>query len=162
MFDNKKPNGGCPGSKMQQSAPLADSTDGEAGGSTTRQSELAQWPVQLTLVPPTAPYFKKAHLSLVADCVPFAYNDYHKDFLKGRSIVVGCPKLDDLQSYIDKLAEIFKQNDLKSVEVLLMEVPCCGGLAHAARVACEQAGVSTPIKVTTIGVRGENFGSIDL
>ncbi|HWR82519.1 MAG TPA: hypothetical protein VN285_04390, partial [Candidatus Deferrimicrobium sp.] len=79
--------------------------------------------------------------------------------LQGRAIVIGCPKLDNLQFYVDKLTQIFAANSLRSIEVLLMEVPCCGGLAQAAKAALERAGVSVPFKVTTIGVRGEHFGS---
>jgi hypothetical protein len=129
---------------------------------TQRPSELRQWPVQLTLVPPDAPYFKDADLLVAADCIPFAYNNFHEDFLRGRAIVVGCPKLDDLNSYVEKLTEIFKVNNLRSVEVVIMEVPCCGGLAQAVEAALYKAGSQTPLKITVIGVRGEHFGSRDV
>jgi ferredoxin len=127
-----------------------------------RKSELRQWPVQLTLVSPSAPYFKNANLVIAADCVPFAYPDFHKDFLSGRALVVGCPKLDDLQSYVVKLTEIFKVNNIKSVEVLLMEVPCCGGIAQATRIAREQAGKDFPVRATVIGVQGTDLRSREL
>ena len=111
------------------------------------------------LVPPQAPYFKDAELVLTADCVPFAYADYHKDYLKGRPIAVACPKLDNLQLYVEKLTQMIKINNFKAIEVMVMEVPCCNGLFQAAVMARQNAGSDTPIKVTTIGVRGEVFGT---
>lgn len=160
MADNSKDknvSGGCPGSAMRQFSPPP--SESEKTDQSVPASQLAQWPIQLTLVPPNAPYFQDADLAVTADCVPFAYANFHQEFLKGRPIVVGCPKLDDLQSYVDKLTAIFQANKLKSVEVLLMEVPCCNGLAQATKMAIVNAGVDLPLKVTTIGVRGENFGS---
>lgn len=169
MSEKQLPAGGCPGSaprqfQTQMSTCKLPGEDSEreqsrnSGPAGSNPSALGQWPVQLTLVPPTAPYFQNADLVVTADCVPFAYADYHRDFLKGKAIVIGCPKLDNLQSYVDKLTEIFSANQLKSVEVLLMEVPCCSGLAQATKIAKERAGADFPLKVTTIGVRGENFG----
>ena len=157
MSDQNKPDlpCGCPGSAMQQFDDQAQ-TDNPTGPVPSR---LAQWPVQLTLVPPNAPYFQDADLVVVADCVPFAYGNFHGDFLKGRPIVVGCPKLDNLPAYVEKLTEIFKINKLKSVEVMLMEVPCCGGLAQATKMAVVNANADIPVKITTIGVRGENMGT---
>ncbi len=133
--------------------------DGEKKTLEPAQSELGQWPVQLMLVPTHAPYFNEADLAVTADCIPFAYGNYHQEFLKGRPLVVGCPKLDQAQIYIDKLAEIFSLNNLKSVEVLVMEVPCCSGLVQIVLMAKEKAGVTLPVRVTTIGVRGEHFGT---
>ena len=158
MNDNKKtpPAGGCPGSASQQFKPQAITSDDNTA---SQPSQLAQWPVQLMLVPPHAPYFQNAELALTADCVPFAYADFHKDYLKGRPIAVACPKLDDLEFYVNKLTEIIKVANLTGIEVLVMEVPCCNGLVHAARQARENSGADIPIKVTTIGVRGENFGT---
>ena len=153
--------GGCPGSAMRQWGERAEVSNIETrpvASSTPRAAEpsrLRQWPVQLMLVPPTAPYFKNADLLITADCVPFAFSDFHERFLKGRALVVGCPKLDDLQHYFDKLTEIFKANDLKSVEVLKMEVPCCGGIAQAAVEARQRAGATCPLTITTIGIRGD-------
>ena len=169
MSEKQLPTGGCPGSASRQFQSQMSTCESSAGGSVIEQNQksgsagnspsaLAQWPVQLHLVPPTAPYFQNADLVVTADCVPFAYADYHRDFLKGRAVVVGCPKLDNLQAYVEKLTEIFSANQLKSVEVLLMEVPCCSGLAQATKIARERAGADFPLKVTTIGVRGENFG----
>ena len=158
MNENNKmpPGGGCPGSASRQFSPQSSNQN---SSTESQPSQLAQWPVQLMLVPPHAPYFQGAELVLTADCVPFAYADYHKDFLKGRPIAVACPKLDDLEFYVEKLTEIIKVSKLSSIEVMVMEVPCCNGLIHAAQQAREKAGTDIPIKVTTIGVRGENFGS---
>ena len=141
---------GCPGAAMKQFAA------GERAGA---KSELTQWPVQLELVPPNAPYFKDTDLVVTADCVPFAYADYHKEFLKGRPVAVACPKHDNPEKYIRKLVEIFKLSPPSAIEVLVMEVPCCGGLVQAVRIAKDQAGVNTPVRVTTIGVRGEHLGT---
>ena len=154
--------GGCPGSAMRQFGPPA-SAAGMAATATVmqsanlapRQSQLRQWPVQLMLVSPQAPYFKNADLLIAADCVPFAFPDFHERFLKEKALVVGCPKLDDLQHYFDKLTAIIQANNLKSIEVLKMEVPCCSGIAQAAIEARQRAGVSVPVTVTTVGVQGE-------
>jgi ferredoxin len=143
--------GGCPGSAMRQLGKKADNDD--KGVKVT--SKLRQWPVQLTLVAPNAPYFKSSDLLITADCVPFAYANYHNDFLKDKSVVVGCPKLDELDSYIKKLEDIIRINDLESITVLRMEVPCCGGMAYAAKAARDNAGSDVPIKVVTIGIEGD-------
>lgn len=142
--------GGCPGSRMRII---------QRGGSVQQNekvnSRLAQWPVQLKLVPVSAPYFKGADLLITADCVPFAYGNYHNDFLKDRAVVVGCPKLDDVNYYEDKLVDIIRNNDLESITVLKMEVPCCGGIASAAKNARDKAGSDIPVKVITIGIEGD-------
>jgi len=143
--------GGCPGSAMrtiQRAASPAPSMEKQT-------SQLAQWPVQLSLVSPAAPYFKGADLLVTADCVPFAYADYHKDFLRGRAVVVGCPKLDDIESYISKLEELIRINDLESITVLRMQVPCCGGIAYAVKTARDNAGSDIPVKVVTISIEGQ-------
>ena len=121
--------GGCPSSRVlqfQAPKPSVDSSPKESA-----VSQLTQWPVQLKLVPVEAPYFQDADLLIAADCVPFAYPDFHQDFLKGKAVVVGCPKLDDIQLYREKLTAIFKANTIKSVTVPFMEVPCCFGLVKA-------------------------------
>jgi hypothetical protein len=118
-------------------------------------SRLGQWPVQLHLVSAGAPYFQGADLLVAADCVPFAYARFHQDFLAGRSVVVGCPKLDDNLFYADKLAEIFRRSDVQSVTVVKMEVPCCSGISWAARQALAAAGKEIPLEDVTIGVRGD-------
>lgn len=153
--------GGCPGSAMKQWGDRTEVSSIETNSATpltertSEPSRLRQWPVQLMLVPPTAPYFKNADLLITADCVPFAFPDFHERFLKGKALVVGCPKLDNLQHYLDKLTEVFKVNDLKSVEVLKMEVPCCGGIAQAAVEARQRAGGTFPLTITTFGIRGD-------
>jgi hypothetical protein len=111
--------------------------------------------VQLHLVSTRAPWFQGADLLVAADCVPFAYARFHDDLLAGRRVVVGCPKLDDNQAYAGKLGEILRLSDVRSVTVAKMEVPCCGGIAWAARQALAQAGKAIPYREITVGVRGE-------
>ena len=127
----------------------------EAASVGSRQSRLTQWPVQLHLVSTTAPYFLGADLLITADCVPVAYAGYHEDFLKGKAVVMGCPKLDDNSFYQQKLTELFSKSDVKSVTALKMEVPCCGGIAVAARQALAASGRQIPYSEVTIGIQGE-------
>ena len=129
---------GCPSSRAMQfqiPKPRTETTQTRSS-----VSPLSQWPVQLKLVPLNAPYFQDADLLVAADCVPFAYPDFHQDFLKGKAVVVGCPKLDDIQSYKEKLTEIFRTNSIKSVTVPYMEVPCCFGLVEATEDAIAASG----------------------
>jgi hypothetical protein len=143
---------GCPGANVR----TIEKKETEENTSTeSRPSELRQWPTQLHLVPPSAPYLKDAHLLIAADCAPFAYAEFHRDFIKGRVLVNACPKLDDTSNYVDKLAEMISQNDIKSVTVPIMEVPCCRGLAMMAQQAVEQSGKDVPLVVAVIGVDGE-------
>ena len=118
-------------------------------------SELRQWPIQLHLVPPHAPYLQNADLVLVADCVPFAYANFHHDFLKGKAIAIGCPKLDGLDAYVSKVAQILESADIKSLKVVHMEVPCCYGLVHVAREALNKSGKDIPFEKVMIGVKGD-------
>jgi len=118
-------------------------------------SELRQWPIQLHLVPPQAPYFNNADLILVADCVPFAYANFHNDFLKGKAIAIGCPKLDDVEAYIEKIAQILKTANIKSLKVVHMEVPCCFGLVHIVQEALKRSGKDIPFETVTIGIKGK-------
>ena len=127
----------------------------ETNRGTPQVSMLSQWPVQLKLVPINAPYFQDADLLVAADCVPFAYSNFHQDFLKGKVVVVGCPKLDDIQYYKEKLTEIFKTNSIKSITVPYMEVPCCFGLVKATEDAIVASGKKIPFKKVKIGIRGE-------
>jgi len=144
--------GGCPSSRpMQFKVPKHIGTE----STSPSVSMLCQWPVQLKLVPVNAPYFQDADLLVVADCVPFAYANFHQDFLKGRAVVVGCPKLDDIQYYKEKLTEIFKTNPIKSVTVPYMEVPCCFGLVKATEDAIKASGKNIPLRKIEIGIRGE-------
>ena len=114
--------------------------------------------MQLHLVPTSAPYFQDADLLITADCVPLAYADYHRDFLSGKAVVVGCPKLDDNSAYLTKLTELFRASRVKSVTVLKMEVPCCGGIAMVAKQALAASGKEIPFSVVTISIRGEVVG----
>ncbi len=141
----------CPGMKMMNfDKPGTEST---AQGDVS--SQLSQWPVQLKLVSPAAPYFAGADLMLVADCVPFAMSDFHNTLLKGKAIAIACPKLDETGSYVQKLADILTTANPKSLTVVHMEVPCCGGLGRMAQAAVELTGSNLQIKDITISLRGE-------
>ncbi|MBU2565642.1 MAG: 4Fe-4S binding protein [Candidatus Thermoplasmatota archaeon] len=117
--------------------------------------ELRQWPIQLQLVSAHAPYFQNADLILVADCVPFAYANFHTDFLKGKTIAIGCPKLDDVEAYIDKVTQILKNSNIKSLKVIHMEVSCCYGLVRIAKEALSKSGKDIPFETVVIGIKGE-------
>lgn len=119
------------------------------------QSTLGNWPIQIHLMPVNAPYLQNARLLLAADCVPFAYADFHRKLLDGRVVMVGCPKLDDAALYREKLAEVFRQNDLQEVMIGVMEVPCCFGMVMLVRQAMLDSGKTIPINLTKIGVRGD-------
>lgn len=125
-----------------------------ASADTSLISELRQWPVQIKLVPTKAPYFDGAKLLIAADCTAYAYANFHHDFIKGKITVVGCPKLDDID-YSEKLTEIIQNNDIQSVTVVRMEVPCCGGLEHAAKTALQNSGKFIPWQVVTISTDGQ-------
>lgn len=120
-----------------------------------QESELSQWPVQLSLVPTHAPYFNDTHLLITADCVPFTYANFHQDLLKGKMLVVGCPKLDDLSIYKEKLEQIFENNNIKSVTYAHMEVPCCLGLRPIIKQAISKVGKKIPFEDITITIKGE-------
>lgn len=122
------------------------------------QSELMQWPVQLNLINTRAPYLKNANLLVAADCTAYAYANFHRDFIKGDITVIGCPKLDDINYYKEKLVEIIKNNDLKSITVVRMEVPCCGGIVGAVKAAMLEAGVIVQYKEAIIGTDGSIIG----
>jgi NAD-dependent dihydropyrimidine dehydrogenase PreA subunit len=143
---------GCPGthsrSLQKQEFPKA------AEAVLPAQSELRQWPVQIKLVPVNAPYFKDAGLLIAADCTAYACGDFHTRFMKNKITIIGCPKLDD-GDYAEKLTAILTNNDIKSVTVARMEVPCCGGLASAAITALKNCGKMIPWNVITIGIDGE-------
>ncbi len=116
---------------------------------------LSNWPIQIKLVPTSVPYFKGADILVAADCVPFAYPEFHEKLLKGKVLLVGCPKLDDIEFYKEKIAEIVKNNDIKSVTYVHMEVPCCFGLVTAIQEAIEDSGKKVPFKESVISIRGE-------
>ncbi len=142
---------GCPESQSRsiEHAEVADTEVREANS----VSRLSQWPVQIKLVPVNAPYFDGAKLLIAADCTAYAYAAFHERFIKGHITLVGCPKLDGV-NYAEKLTEIIRSNDIKSVTVVRMEVPCCGGLEHAAKTALQQSGKFLPWQVVTISTDG--------
>ena len=117
-------------------------------------SKLAQWPVQIKLVPINAPYFDGANLLIAADCTAYAYANFHQEFMNGKITIVGCPKLDAVD-YSEKLTEIIRNNDIKSVTIVRMEVPCCGGLENAAKTALQNSGKFIPWNVVTISIDGQ-------
>jgi Fe-S-cluster-containing hydrogenase component 2 len=122
-----------------------------------RVPRLSTWPVQLKLLPPNAPFLKNADLLIAADCVPFAYADFHENMLKNRALAVGCPKLDDVTLYRNKLAAIFRAADIRSVTVVNMEVPCCFGLHRLVQEAIELSGKNVPLRQETISIKGEKI-----
>jgi ferredoxin len=119
------------------------------------KSELRQWPVQIHLVPPQAPYLRNAEVVIIADCVPFAYPNMHQDFLKGKVVLVGCPKLDDAEFYVEKIAQIIQVAEPQSIKVVNMEVPCCFGLIQIVKQAMQKAGKEIPFETVTIGIKGK-------
>ncbi len=141
---------GCPSAQVQTVIPDGVFNDG-AG---QRPSELRQWPVQLHLVPPSAPFLQGADLLLAADCVPFAYADFHKDMLKSKVLLIACPKLDDGKTYIDKLSQMFTSGGIKSLTIAIMEVPCCSGLTAIVRQALTNSGANIPLEIITVGIKG--------
>jgi hypothetical protein len=128
-----------------------------ASGKSPSQSAgpLANWPIQLHLVPPNAPFLLQADLLLVADCVPFACADFHDRFVDNQPIVIGCPKLDDGTQYVHKLAHMIRASSLQSLSVLIMEVPCCSGLLRIAQAAIAASGVDIPLRTVVVSTRGE-------
>lgn len=125
-------------------------------------SALRHWPVQIRLVPPTAPFLKGADLLVIADCVPIAFPSLHRDLLKGKAVMMGCPKFDEVQAYIDKFADVFKTAEIKSVTTVIMEVPCCSGLPVIVKKGLEASGAKVPMEQVVISTRGkilERFGS---
>jgi len=151
---------GCPGlAVMDLSRPPAAASAGDSQAAELGQpSALRNWPVQLKLVPPHAPYLAGADLLLAADCVPFALADFHRRFLQGRVLLVGCPKLDDAQFYVEKLAAILQTARPRSLTVIHMEVPCCTALVRIAQAALQAAGSNLPVQEVTVSVRGEVLG----
>ena len=146
------PFAGCPGSAAR-SIPRTGPRQPVGG---TTDSELRQWPVQLTLLNPAAPYFENADLLVAADCVPFAYAGFHSELLRGRIVIIFCPKLDSgIEGYIDKLAEIFTLHAIRSITVAHMEVPCCSGVRYVVDKALEKAGKKIPVSEKTITIAGE-------
>ena len=142
---------GCPGSRMATISRPA--TPSPAATSPAPESQLRQWPVQIKLVPVNAPYFDGANLLIAADCCAFAYGNFHQEFIRNRICLVGCPKLDDVD-YTEKLTAIIANNNIKNMTVVRMEVPCCGGIEHAAKRALQASGKFIPWQVVTISTDG--------
>jgi Pyruvate/2-oxoacid:ferredoxin oxidoreductase delta subunit len=129
-----------------------------AGTAAPAPSELSQWPIQLHLISPHAPYFKNADLLIAADCTAFALGSFHADLLKGRKMVIACPKLDDTGPYVEKLAELIRENDLASITVAIMTVPCCGGLQRMVDRAVELSETDLPVETVVVGIDGQIAG----
>ena len=152
---------GCPGSRMRTLYPEAsanetstEASNGASAPTAPLTSQLGQWPCQIKLVPTHAPYFNGAKLLIAADCTAYAYANVHQEFMKGKITIIGCPKLDAID-YSKKLTEIIAGNDIKSVTVLRMEVPCCGGLEQAAITALKNSGKFIPWQVVTFSIDGK-------
>jgi len=143
---------GCPGSTARQFK--APSTAAAEKSSLAGVSRLSHWPVQLKLVPPQAPFLKNADILFCADCVPFAVPDFHERYLAGRAVLVGCPKLDDLNYYYEKLKVLFAEASPGKITVLKMEVPCCSGIARAVIKARHEVCEQVPVDIYTIGIQG--------
>ena len=141
---------GCPGTQAKQFARKDNTSDAPAP---MINSELMQWPVQIKLLPPRAPYFEDANLLIAADCTAYAYGNFHKEFIRNHITLIGCPKLDE-GDYAEKLTEIITHNNIKSVTVVRMQVPCCGGIEYAAKRALQASGKFIPWRVVTISTDG--------
>jgi len=147
---------GCPSAFIQSfTPPLSHEKEREKASRVQAESELTHWPVQIKLVPSTAPFLKGADLLVAADCTPFAYSSFHEDFIRGRTVLVGCPKLDAVEPYIEKFAAVFASADIKRITVVVMEVPCCHGLPVIVKKGMALAGKSIPMEVVVISTRGK-------
>lgn len=147
---------GCPSASpmlLRRPGPQESPTPG--AGSAGIDSELVNWPVQWKLVQPASPFFKDADLLIAADCVPFALADFHRSFLKGKPLVIGCPKLDEHEAFQDKLSRLFRDATPRSVTVVIMEVPCCSGLVQMVREAIKRSGREVPLESHVIGIDGK-------
>jgi Fe-S-cluster-containing hydrogenase component 2 len=154
--------GGCPSARLQtfaprEAAPFPNASRAVEQPAAREQSEsaLSHWPVQIMLVPPTAPFLKNADLLVVADCVPVTYPDFHRDFLKGKAVMMGCPKFDDAQHYIEKFSQICKVSGIKSITNVVMEVPCCSALPMIVQKGMQLSGVKIPMEEVVISTRGK-------
>ena len=143
---------GCPGSLART---IPHEPDAPGLSAAAAKSELCQWPIQLHLISPLAPYFEGCDLLVAADCTAFALGGFHNDLLKGKALVIACPKLDDTEGYVEKLAELIKRNNLRSLTVAIMTVPCCSGLERMVRLAVERSGVPLEVKKVVVGIDGQ-------
>ncbi len=151
------PGGGCPGSRMMNiDGPQNGDENSSAPNNTDQPSQLRQWPVQMHLVNPQAPYFRKADVLLAADCVAFSMGDFHSKYLKGKGLAIACPKLDQGKDlYVDKLVGMIDQAEINTLTVMVMEVPCCTGLIQLAQKAADKAGRKVPVKAITVSLQGK-------
>lgn len=154
---------GCPSTQMRQFGPASGGMSpcdlaNRPVSQQSVQSYLTHWPVQIRLIPPTAPFLKSAHLLVAADCVPVAYAGFHSNLLKGRTVMLGCPKFDDAEDYVQRFAQILRTADIQSITMAIMEVPCCSAMGGILKKAMESAGVNIPIKKVVITARGEAQG----
>ncbi|MBW1806225.1 MAG: 4Fe-4S binding protein [Deltaproteobacteria bacterium] len=150
---------GCPSTQLKTFVPSGSCEEANRPAiQESTVSELSHWPVQIKLVPPTAPFLKGADLLVAADCTPVAYPDFHRDFLKGKVVMLGCPKFDDVEEYVQKFADIFSAADIKSVTIAVMDVPCCQGLPIIIDRGMEKAGKKIPVEKVVISARGEILG----
>jgi hypothetical protein len=148
---------GCPSANIQTFVPAdaIQTSRRPAVMEGEEESALAHWPVQIKLVPAKAPFLKGADLLVVADCVPVSYSSFHRDFLKGKAVMMGCPKFDDVQEYIAKFADIFKTSGIKSITTVIVEVPCCSGLPMIVKKGLELSGQKIPMEEVVISTRGK-------
>jgi Pyruvate/2-oxoacid:ferredoxin oxidoreductase delta subunit len=148
--------GGCPSARMESFSPAAGGQKAPAPGQgAPTPSALTHWPVQIMLVPPTAPFLKGADLLVLADCVPVAFPTLHQDFLAGKAVMMGCPKFDDAEHYIEKFSQICSQSGIKSITSVVMEVPCCSALPMIVKKGRELSGENIPMEEVVISTRGE-------
>lgn len=152
------PKHGCPSAGLQTFQPFRSCQEANqpaampAGAS---DSALTHWPIQIRLIPPTAPFLKGADLLVVADCAAVAFPSLHRDFLKGKTVMMGCPKFDDAQAYVEKFAEIFKTAEIERITILIMEVPCCAGLPAIVKKGLELSGKKIPLEEVVVSTRGK-------
>jgi len=148
--------GGCPGSAPVSFEKPAFVMAPQGGSNFSGQSELQQWPVQMHLINPAASYFKGSDLLIAADCTAFSHGDFHGSFIKGKKLVIACPKLDEGKSiYVEKIIRLIDESKVNTITVAIMEVPCCGGLTHLVQMATQQASRKVPVKEVVIGIRGD-------
>jgi Fe-S-cluster-containing hydrogenase component 2 len=148
----KPPVAGCPSMQIR----LWDEPAQSKAETPRQKSELRQWPVQLHLLPPRAPFFQGANLTLIADCVPFACPNFHADYLRNTAVAMGCPKLDDARAYVEKVSQILEQSDIRSLKVVHMEVPCCQGLIRIAQAAMQISGKEIPFETVMVRINQES------
>lgn len=147
---------GCPSTLAKVIEREADEDGGCCGGAGSVPSQLRQWPVELHLLNPDAQYFKDADLLVAADCTAFSYGDFHRDFIQGKAVVMFCPKLDNSnETYIERMTEILSRNNIKSITIARMEVPCCGGTTAIVQAALKHSGKDIPLEVKVISISGE-------